>query len=329
MPQSSNLTGWTTSMARTTDAKTTGLKRVVITGATGMLGRALAELLVSRGIEVLLLANPHSTRLNSLVKNPLATIAPCTIDDYPRFEAPNARSWDAFYHLAWAGTFGDARNDMHAQAANIDYALDAVELAHRLGCKAFVGAGSQAEYGRVDGVLRSDTPTSPESGYGIAKLAAGQMTRLRCNQLGMRHVWVRILSVYGPYDGAQTMIMTTIDALLRGERPSLTPCEQQWDYLHQDDAARALMLAGEAGRHGAVYPLGSGQARPLREYVEAIRDAIDPALPLGIGCKPYASRQVMHLEADISALGADTGFAPHVPFSEGIRRIVETARKEG
>lgn len=302
------------------------MKRAVITGATGMLGRALAEQLATGGIEVLLLANPCSARLQGIARDPLITVTPCSIESYTYFEPPDDRIWDVFYHLAWAGTFGSARNDLDAQVANVRYALDAVDLAHRLGCEAFVGAGSQAEYGPRDEPLRSDTPTHPETGYGIAKLAAGQMTRLRCEQLGLRHVWMRILSVYGPYDSAQTMVSTVIANLLRGEKPSLTPCEQLWDYLYQDDAACALRLVGERGRHGSVYPLGSGHARPLREYVEMIRNAIDPTLPLGIGEQPYAEHQVMHLEADISTIANDTSFTPHISFREGIRRTIDVLR---
>ena len=68
---------------------------------------------------------------------------------------------DAFFHLAWAHTIGAGRNDMPAQIENIRYTIDAVRTAAAMGCRVFVGTGSQAEYGRVDGVLRADTPTNP------------------------------------------------------------------------------------------------------------------------------------------------------------------------
>lgn len=70
--------------------------------------------------------------------------------------------YDVFYHLAWAGTTGKARNDMYLQNENIKFTLDAVELASKLGCKVFIGAGSQAEYGRYEGRLTPDTPVFPE-----------------------------------------------------------------------------------------------------------------------------------------------------------------------
>ena len=100
------------------------------------------------------------------------------------------------------------------------------------------------------------------------------------------------------------------------------------DYLYSGDVARAFYLAAEHGRSGAVYPVGSGRVMPLRKYVEILRDEIDPALPLGFGEIPYAPQQVMHLEADISSLHADTGFVPLTPFREGIRKTIEWVRSE-
>lgn len=85
----------------------------------------------------------------------------------------------------------------------------------------FVGAGSQAEYGRVNHALTPDTPCFPENGYGMAKLCAGQMSRVECEKLGLVHIWPRILSVYGPYDGKNAMI-TTPCSRPAGTAPS--PC---------------------------------------------------------------------------------------------------------
>jgi nucleoside-diphosphate-sugar epimerase len=217
---------------------------------------------------------------------------------------------------------------MHLQNRNVAYALDAVEAAARMGCHTFVGAGSQAEYGRVGGKLTPDTPTHPETGYGIAKLCAGQMSRVECESLGMDHIWVRILSVYGPGDSDATMVTGVIQTLLCGKKPSLTAGEQLWDYLYAADAARAFRLIAEQGKSGKIYPLGGGSARPLREYVEEIRDAIDPTLPLGFGEVPYSPLQVMRLEADISALQADTGFAPTTSFAHGIRATIASQKNK-
>lgn len=244
-------------------------------------------------------------------------------------ENPNFVPWDqlevgydVFYHFAWNGTFGDTRNNMTMQVQNIQYSLDAVELAAALECRCFIGAGSQAEYGRVEGKLRPDTPTFPENGYGMAKLCAGAMTRQMCISRGMRHIWTRILSVYGCYDGAYTMIMSALDKMRANEETAFTPGEQQWDYLNGRDAARAMVLIGERGVSGKTYVLGSGSARPLREYLEILAKETKYARSPGLGKLSYAPKQVMHLCADIAELTTDTGFVPKVSFEEGVRELI-------
>ena len=299
------------------------MKKVIISGATGAIGMALIRELTEAGIGVLVLAREGSARNDRLPRGPLVEVRYCALEELSSLENEKNEKYDAFYHFAWDGTFGASRNDMYLQNRNVKYALDAVHAAKRFGCDVFIGAGSQAEYGRVEGLLKPDTPTRPEMGYGMGKLVAGMMTREEAHALGMRHVWVRILSIYGPFDGAGSMVMSTVNKLLAGERPQFTKGEQLWDYLYSGDAATALRLLAEKGRDGAVYPLGSGVARPLREYIEALRDVVAPDFDLTFGEVPYGARQVMHLQADVSDLRRDTGWEPKQDFKAGIAEILK------
>ena len=305
------------------------IRAAVVTGPTGAVGVALCERLLREGVRVYAAVRPDSLRRRALPTDDGLTLVDCDLSDLPRLPAmiPGGRA-DAFFHLAWTGTTGAARNDASLQLDNVRHAVDAVRAASALGSRVFVGAGSQAEYGRPGVPLTPETPAFPETGYGIAKLCAGSMTRLECAKLGLDHVWPRILSVYGPHDGMNSMISATIRALLRGESPALTEGVQLWDYLYADDAAEALLLCATRGRNGAVYPLGGGAARPLREYVEAIRNAIDPGLPLNFGAVPYGPGQLMRLEADLTALRRDTGFQPSTPFDKGIQKTIDWMRAE-
>lgn len=304
------------------------IKAAAITGPTGAIGTALCLELAQKGIHVFAICRPNTPRLAAIPNHPLIRIVQCDMKELSRLPDLLPQRVDAFYHFAWAHTTGAGRNDVSAQIENIRYTVEAVRAAHALGCKVFIGAGSQAEYGRVEGVLKPDTPCFPENGYGIAKLCAGQMSRIECENLGMEHIWVRVLSVYGPGDSDATMISGVIRALLGGQKPPLTAGEQLWDYLYASDAALAFRLIAEQGIGGKVYPLGGGSARPLREYIEELRDAIDPALPLGFGEIPYSPMQVMRLEADISALQADTGFAPTTSFAHGIRATIASQKNK-
>lgn len=305
------------------------IQTAVVTGPTGAIGIALCEKLLRENVTVYAVCRPGSSRIKDLPKAAALHVVECDAKELATLpQKMEGVSVDAFFHFAWAHTIGQGRNDMPAQIENIQSTIDAVRAAKALGCQVFLGAGSQAEYGRVEGLLKSDTPAFPENGYGMAKLCAGQMSRVEAKALDIDHVWVRILSVYGPHDGPMTMISGTIRKLLAGERPALTMGIQRWDYLYAGDAADAFYLAACHGRNGAVYPLGSGQAMPLKDYIIQMRDAIDPALPLGLGEVPYGPLQVMHLQADISALQADTGFVPKTPFAEGIRRTMDWVKRE-
>jgi nucleoside-diphosphate-sugar epimerase len=123
------------------------------------------------------------------------------------------------------------------------------------------------------------------------------------------------------------MVSTTISKLLKGEKPSCTKGEQLWDYLYAKDAARAFLMLAESGKSGKTYCIGSGKARPLKDYILDIRNAVGSKTEIGFGDIPYSDRQVMHLCADISELTADTGFLPKYTFEQGISETVDWCRK--
>lgn len=299
------------------------MKKVIITGPTGAIGIALIKKCIKEKTQVLAICRKGSKRVERIPKHPLVQILECDLSDLKNLNPKKDIKYDVFYHLAWEATIGDGRNDMPTQIKNIEYTLDAVGLAERMECHTFIGAGSQAEYGRVEGRLSEKTPAFPENGYGMAKLCAGQMSRIECSKRGICHIWTRILSVYGPYDGDSTMIQSVIQKLLKGERPSLTLGEQKWDYLYSGDAAEAMYLLGDKGIDGSIYCIGSGHAIPLRKYIEQLRDWINPELSLGFGDIPYGEKQVMYLCADISKLRKDTGFVPKTDFKTGIKSTIE------
>lgn len=299
--------------------------RAVITGATGAVGMALISELISRNIEVLVLLRQGSRNADAIPESPLVKKLTCPLDRISELFIGGAR-YDAFFHLGWAGTVSDARDDVALQLKNAVYTIDAVELAARLGCSVFIGAGSQAEYGRVTLPLTESTPTFPQSAYGVAKLCAGQMSALACRRLGIRHVWARILSVYGPYESKNSLISYAINQLLDGKSTEFTACEQTWDFLYSADAAKALVSLALCQSAEGVYCLASGSSRPLGEYIKIIGEMIDREAVLGFGEIPYSKEQVMYLAASIDKLVRDTGYKPETSFEEGIAHTIRFYR---
>ncbi len=291
---------------------------IVITGPTGAIGMALIKKCLEQNKEVLAICHRGSKRIEQIPKDDRIKIIEVDLQDYGNLNIDIHDNYEVFIHLAWNGTFGDTRNDMRLQSDNIKYTLDAIELAHRLGCKTFIGAGSQAEYGRVNKPLRPDTPTFPENGYGIAKLAAGHMSRIRCEQLGIKHIWARIFSVYGPYDGEYTMVMSTLKKMLAGEETHFTAGDQIWDYLYSEDAADMILNLAETAKHGTIYCVASGDSRPLKDYIQDMYEATGCKARLGLGDIPYNDRQVMCLCVDNEHILP----GKRTPFIEGIKETI-------
>ena len=121
--------------------------RAVISGATGAIGMSLINELIANQHEVLVLCRESSPRSKNIPTHKLVKKFDCPLDSMNELEP--TEKYDVFFHFAWSGTWGTARSDLYMQEQNVRYTLDAVELAQRLGCHTFIGAGSQAEYGRI------------------------------------------------------------------------------------------------------------------------------------------------------------------------------------
>lgn len=293
--------------------------KYIVTGATGMIGRALLKKITDNGDEAIALINPLSSRASFLPDD--VKVEYCSLDDYKNYELNF--SADIFIHLAWKKTDAESRDDEDAQSANISYTLSAIDIARKAGCKKFVGAGSQAEFGIKSEPLGCDTEAEPQSEYGKAKLAACLAAKEKCERYGLNFNWCRILSVYGESDSPNTLVSYIISCFKKGENPVLTKCEQTWDYIYCDDCANAIYLIAKNGVNGKAYPIGSGRARMLKDYVLDIAEEIGYNNEVVFGQREYYPHQPMYLCADISELSRDTGFVPKYSFKEGIKKLLK------
>lgn len=291
--------------------------KVLVTGASGFIGSYVSRQLAALGHDVLVLSRePEPWRLADL-RASIALVRGDLDDQEAWFDQLRAFAPDAVAHLGWAGVGNFDRNNF-AQARNIGWTTELLERSAHCGARVFVGVGSQAEYGFN---LNSQGMERPTTLYGEAKLAAGRMAAQYSIHLNMRFAWARIFSIYGPTDHPYWMVPSLIRDLLSGKTPALTKGEQRWDFLHVEDACHAICMLLENDAASGVFPLGSGDAPTLRSSIEALRDAIDPKLPLGFGEIAYRPDQVMHLQADVGRL-RDLGWLPTVPLSRGLAETV-------
>lgn len=298
------------------------VRKAVLTGGSGPVGLALIRKLLAENVEILLYQRYNSAKKMYLPDDKRLHIEYCDLEQLRNY-MPTEHDYDVFFHLGWANTRRTMRDNMEEQNKNIAYSCKAVELAYKLGCHSFIGAGSQAEYGRHMTVLRADTVCMPESAYGAAKLCAGHETRILCQRYGIRHIWTRILSCYGIYDNPGSVLVSAILKSMEGKKLEFSKGEQIWDFIFLDDLANALYLIAKRGNANAIYPIGSGDARPLKEYIEILCSKLGKLDDMELGKLPYSDAQIMHLEADISLLQKDTDWKPDVKFEEGIEMVIE------
>lgn len=294
---------------------------LAITGATSMLGLATMKACIAREIQVLALVRKNSPKLARLPQSSFLQIIECDLSEMASFNISGFTA-DVFIHFGWAYTDKIGRNNVSKQLENVQYTIDAIHLAKKLGCRKFIGAGSQAEYGTPNVVLKATTPVNPLVPYGVAKYAAGRLAQMECTKEALEYNWVRILSVYGKNDSEGTLISQLVHNAKNNVPMGLSGCEQIWDFLHEDDAGKAFLAIAEKGINGKIYPLGSGVGRPLKESVIDVIKTVNPSYKPEIGKFDYSPTQPMFLVADVSELTTDTGWQPQVSFVDGIKGIV-------
>lgn len=301
--------------------------KCIVTGGTGFIGNALCRELLAEGDEVCAVIRPDSRRKESLsdLKEKYGERFQLRELGLENLDVLSDIQGDIFFHLAWNGSAGASREDYRIQASNLRYMEIALRAAKQCGCRKFVGAGSQAEYGVVQGkATENSTVPQPFMMYGAAKLAAYHMGRLLAEQLDIGFVWPRIYSVYGVGENGGTLISYLLETLTKGETPQLSPCENMWNFLYITDCTRILAALGKSERSAGLYNVASNDTRLLKDFVEELRDIIAPGAMLAFGKRQADPGRTFWLEPDTARMESIVKMR-YIPFAEGIRRLGQTA----
>jgi nucleoside-diphosphate-sugar epimerase len=301
------------------------MSRILVTGAGGFVGAAVADLAAREGHNVTaLIRNPSAPRAVALAERcdiAIADLADASVAGVLKQARP-----DIIIHSAWEGVGGPDRAD-DVQLNNIRTTVALLDGAVAAGVSRFIGIGSQAEYGRHDCRIDESAATEPFLLYGAAKLSAFHLTRQRAAEAGIGYAWLRLFSPYGPGDNPNWLIPSVTAQLLVGQAPRISAGTQKWDYLHIADAAQGIFAAALANNAQGVFNLASGRAVAVRTIVEHLRNLACPGLNLTFGDIPFGPNQIMHLEGDCSRLTAATGWSPSIRIEDGLATVVSALRQ--
>ena len=305
------------------------MKKALVTGANGFIGSALLSLMNEKNIEVYALIKDENENIESIKDLEHIHIVYCDmeqIEDLPRFLQDE--EIDSCIHLAWLGSFGDARADYRLQLKDVEWSLRLVDVLKKMGIGRFVGAGTLAEKDVLNYHMKDGATPNNVSCYGIAKLTAHFMTKARCSAYGIEHIWCYLSNTYGVGDTTNNFVNMASRKMLRGERAAFTAGEQTYDFVYIEDTVRALLAAAQGGQKNCSYFLGSTKERPLKEYITIIRDTIDPSIQLYLGEIPFNGTPLAKEEYSTEKLVRDTGYCPQISFEEGIKKTVEWLQTE-
>ena len=299
------------------------MKKAIITGANGFIGRHLVREYVNNGYFVFAIVKDEREDTSLLTTLQNVVIIYCELSEMKTLaNKVEDREIDVFYHLAWAGVSGTGRNDYELQLANIDYSCRAVEAASSMGCKRFVYVSTLIESENYRAINKTVKPESITY-YCAAKAAANAFCKTLANQYGLEYVKAVLANTYSEKDTSDRFLYTSIRKMLLREKVSFTNAEQMYDFIYLSDAVTGLFRIGESGVINKSYFVGSLAPKPLKEYLFVVRDCIDRRIELGLGDLESSNVIIDYYEEyDIYAIKEDTGFVPKVSFEDGIERLI-------
>ena len=217
---------------------------------------------------------------------------------------------------------------MKLQTDNIRYAIDACNAAHQLGCKIFIGAGSQAEYGFYHVPAKETDELKPNTVYGQAKIETCAFLQEYCEAHDIDWQWIRLFTLFGENQTGGLIKMFTEKCLRREKEFNTTEGMQRYSYMYTFDIAKAIcMVIGSKGKSG-IYNLSQPHDVYTNQWLLIhIKELLHSDIQLNFGAIPYEENQVMYMDGYVPKFENAFGAIPHTDFEVALGRTIESIKK--
>jgi UDP-glucose 4-epimerase len=190
-----------------------------------------------------------------------------------------------------------------------------------------VFGSTAAVYPPSDEAHHEAGPTGPIDVYGRTKLVGEDLTRLFHEETGVDAVSARLFNVYGPNETNDHLIPAVLEQVADGTREvDLGNLAPRRDFVDVGDVARALQTLATSEAFDAgyrAYNVGTGEAHSVREVVEHVSAALGEEITVARDDDRVRESDRPHLEADVSRIERELGWAPERSFTEGLERLLE------
>lgn len=296
--------------------------KAIVTGANGFVGSAVANMLAESCVDVLALDISFSN--SRLSKNSKISTIEMSVENISVLEEKvELGQYELFYHFAWVGSAGPLRSDEKVQTKNALTTVECLRTAAKIGCKKFICAGSIMEYEVNHAIYEQNTKPSTAYIYGVGKVLAHELCKPIANELEIDLVWAYITNAYGVGEKSPRFINTTLRKIIKHELLEFTSGTQNYDFIYIDDVAKAFCLLGEKGIANKGYIIGSGNARPLREFIIEMCDANAGDNKPQFGNVPFTGINLPLEVFSTQEIFKDCHFKTAISFAEGTKRTIE------
>jgi nucleoside-diphosphate-sugar epimerase len=288
------------------------MRRVLVTGASGFLGRHCLAPLVRRGYEVhatarRMIDGPEGISWHQVDLHDTAQV----IQMVQRVRPTH------LLHCAWymePMVFTTSPENLRWVSTSLTLA----EVFAEAGGQRMVGVGTGFEYDWRHGYCSETvTPLAPTNLYGTAKFALGRLLEAYASLKSLSLAWARTFFLYGPHEYPDRLVSSVICKLLLGKRAETSHGRQIRDYLHVADAGEALAAVLDSTTTGSVN-VASGRPVSLRELVEEVGRQLNREELLAIGAIPERSGDAPLVVADITRLSEEVGWQRRFGLATGL-----------
>lgn len=298
------------------------MNNVIITGADGFVGSYTVKTFLENGMNVLAVDIPEKP--HRLEKHDRLQYVSCDISDLNTVRKTIKKDiYDTLVHFAWAGSAGVERVNYELQTKNALNTVALLKLSKELGISRFVCAGSIMELEVEAAVHSQGSKPGMAYIYGVGKHLAHSLCKMVAADIGIDLLWPMITNAYGVGELSPRFVNTTIRKIINNEPLQFTAATQNYDFVYVTDVAKAFYLISQKGKPFCEYIIGSGSARPLKEFILEMQQALAPDAKPIFGDIPFTGTNMPLTMFDISDLSKDTGYKPSISFAQGTKLTMD------